>query len=180
MGKADTKENMNKILGITNDVTQCECCGRNDLKSTVIIATEDSIIIGYFGSTCATNYVAGTGAEIEKRAKRVTRERNAMKAEIDQQVASIMATERDLINLEIDATTDHELTERRHLLCMRDEIDAEIRRARLVDGEAHAIDGDRALAREIPRKRSRTTKAHADRAGIARNIEHGADTIDMP
>ena len=101
MGKADTKETMNKILGITNDVTQCECCGRNDLKSTVIIATEDSIIIGYFGSTCATNYVAGTGAEIEKRAKRATRERNAMKAEIDQQVASIMATERDLINLEL-------------------------------------------------------------------------------
>lgn len=101
MGKADTKEIMNKILGITNDVTQCECCGRNDLKSTVIIATEDSIIIGYFGSTCATGYVAGTGAEIEKRAKRVTRERNELKAEIDHQVASIMATERDLINLEL-------------------------------------------------------------------------------
>ena len=103
MGKAETKETkiMNKILGITNDVTQCECCGRNDLKATVIIATEDSIIIGYFGSTCARNYVGGTGAEIEKIAKRVTREREEMKAEIERQIASIMSTERDLINVEL-------------------------------------------------------------------------------
>jgi hypothetical protein len=92
---------MNKILGITNDVTQCECCGRNDLKSTVIIASEDGEIIGHFGSTCARSYVAGTGAEIEKRAKRITRERREMKAEIDRQVASIMALDCDMINLEL-------------------------------------------------------------------------------
>ena len=92
---------MNHILGITNDVTQCSCCGRNDLKATVIIANEDGEIIGYFGSTCARSYVTGTGTEIEKRAKRITRERREMKAEIERQVTSIMALDRDMINMEL-------------------------------------------------------------------------------
>ena len=42
---------MTKILGITDERTTCECCGKANLKRTVVI--EFSSDIRYYGTTCA-------------------------------------------------------------------------------------------------------------------------------
>jgi len=41
------------ILGITDECTTCELCGRVELKSTVIIG-EDGVETGRYGSSCAS------------------------------------------------------------------------------------------------------------------------------
>jgi len=45
------KEIIKKILGYTEDVTICDCCGKSDLKGTYAIEFNGEI--GYFGSVCA-------------------------------------------------------------------------------------------------------------------------------
>lgn len=42
---------MTKILGITDERTTCECCGKEGLKRTIVI--EFSSEIRYYGTTCA-------------------------------------------------------------------------------------------------------------------------------
>lgn len=41
-----------KILGATNDVTVCNCCGRENLKKTVVLDDYEGNV-KYFGETCA-------------------------------------------------------------------------------------------------------------------------------
>ncbi len=41
-----------KFLGITDEINTCDCCGRTNLKSTVVFETDDGDIVHY-GSTCA-------------------------------------------------------------------------------------------------------------------------------
>lgn len=87
-----------KILGITNDVTTCECCGRADLKATVIIGNEDGTVHGYYGRDCARAYVRGTGAQIERSARGVSFQRAEMQRDVDAQIAAIMQVERGDLN----------------------------------------------------------------------------------
>ena len=61
-----------RVLGISEEVTTCECCGRTGLKSTVIVGTEDGE--AYYGSTCASYFVHGKrtsrdGAKIVEQAR---------------------------------------------------------------------------------------------------------------
>lgn len=90
--------NTYKILGITNDVTTCECCGRSDLKATVVIGNEDNTVFGYFGCDCARNYVRGTGAQIERNARGVSFQRAEMQRDVDTQIARVMQIERGELN----------------------------------------------------------------------------------
>lgn len=50
-----------RILGTSDDVTVCECCGRSDLKSTVVLAALDAggVVAAetYYGSSCAAKAV---------------------------------------------------------------------------------------------------------------------------
>ncbi len=46
--------NSMKVLGISDERTTCECCGRTNLKSTVVIENIETHQIVYWGSTCAT------------------------------------------------------------------------------------------------------------------------------
>lgn len=51
-----------KIIGITDEQTHCDACGRIELRSTVIIGDTDGTEIGRYGSTCAARYLtAHTG-----------------------------------------------------------------------------------------------------------------------
>ena len=43
-----------KTLGISQYITTCDCCGRSELKSTVIMKEIETEKVVYFGSTCAT------------------------------------------------------------------------------------------------------------------------------
>lgn len=50
-----------KILGINDDVTTCECCGRTGLKKTVVLDIEGVGIVHY-GSDCAATKLHGKKA----------------------------------------------------------------------------------------------------------------------
>jgi hypothetical protein len=71
---------MIKILGITNDVTCCECCGRADLKRTVILGRTDAdgvvTDVLHYGSSCAARAtkVRRTGKAIEALAEEAQRQ----------------------------------------------------------------------------------------------------------
>ncbi|MER7445037.1 hypothetical protein [Micromonospora avicenniae] len=41
------------IIGITDEQTTCDLCGRTELRSTVILGDEDRTEIGRYGSVCA-------------------------------------------------------------------------------------------------------------------------------
>lgn len=43
---------MVKLLGINNDVTTCECCGKTNLKRTAVLELPDGSIVHY-GRDCA-------------------------------------------------------------------------------------------------------------------------------
>lgn len=40
-----------KVLGITDTVTTCDCCGKKNLKRTVVLDTETGVL--YYGTSCA-------------------------------------------------------------------------------------------------------------------------------
>lgn len=90
--------NTYKILGITNDVTTCECCGRSDLKATVVIGNEDGSVFGYFGCSCAKNYVAGSAKNIEQNARYIDRMRTEIQRDIDAAIERVMQVERGELN----------------------------------------------------------------------------------
>lgn len=43
--------NAAKIIGISEEVTTCECCGRSNLKRTVVLDLDGAV--RYFGCDCA-------------------------------------------------------------------------------------------------------------------------------
>lgn len=71
---------MTKALGITDEVTTCDCCGKADLKCTVAIELDDGQIVHY-GRTCARR---NTG----KAAKQINSE---VRAELARKVAAASA-----------------------------------------------------------------------------------------
>lgn len=43
-----------KVLGLTDDVTECHCCGKLNLKQTVAFEIDGNET--YYGTTCATKF----------------------------------------------------------------------------------------------------------------------------
>lgn len=42
-----------RILGITEEINACQCCGKTNLQKTVAIENLETGEIGYFGTSCA-------------------------------------------------------------------------------------------------------------------------------
>ena len=61
-----------RAAGTTDEITACECCGRENLKSTVIMMTVDAdgndIARSFFGSTCAARAAGRPVADIDREA----------------------------------------------------------------------------------------------------------------
>ena len=57
---------MNKILGSSDEVTTCECCGKMNLKKTVVIDNGSGII--HFGVNCAAKVTGMKSAAIDTEA----------------------------------------------------------------------------------------------------------------
>ena len=43
-----------KVIGISKDIQKCDCCGKEDIKKTVVMENMNDGTINYFGTTCAT------------------------------------------------------------------------------------------------------------------------------
>lgn len=63
-----------KILGINDEVTTCECCGRSGLKRTVVLSTGEGEV--RYGSECAAKAMRKAGDPFASKAwvEKVVRE----------------------------------------------------------------------------------------------------------
>ena len=58
------------VLGTTDEVTTCDCCGRSDLKSTVALNDGDNgDAIVHFGCVCAARAMNVASVEVRKAAR---------------------------------------------------------------------------------------------------------------
>ena len=58
---------MYTILGTCDNVTDCECCGRSNLKRTVALSNEGATV--YYGTQCAANATKRSKAWVKKSRK---------------------------------------------------------------------------------------------------------------
>ena len=52
------------ILGTDDSVTTCDCCGKSNLKSTIIVSVDGEVM--HYGSTCATRHTGMRHPEIAR------------------------------------------------------------------------------------------------------------------
>ena len=71
---------MVRVLGITDDRTDCECCGKTNLKRTVALEFENAGV-RYFGVDCAA--MAVHGRKTKANAKKVVAAADAYKRDQD-------------------------------------------------------------------------------------------------
>lgn len=62
------------MLGTSDEVQQCECCGRDDLKKTVAISVDDGDPL-YFGETCAARALSRSAKDVREMARHADHER---------------------------------------------------------------------------------------------------------
>lgn len=63
-----------RIMGTTDDFLTCDCCGRTDLKRTMIMAVCDAEgcptgQVMHFGTSCGARHAGISALELEKLAK---------------------------------------------------------------------------------------------------------------
>jgi hypothetical protein len=58
-----------KVLGISDEVTTCECCGRTNLKKTVALDNGNGVV--RYGTECAARAMGRGKADVEKEVKAV-------------------------------------------------------------------------------------------------------------
>lgn len=68
-----------RLLGITDEVTTCDCCGKTNLKRTLAISLDGESDAVHFGSTCGAQALAGRGyklkgPQLERRAEKLAYE----------------------------------------------------------------------------------------------------------
>jgi len=60
------------ILGTDDGVHICDCCGKSNLKSTVLVDVDG--VLFHYGSTCATKHTGLSSLEVNKKLNMITRE----------------------------------------------------------------------------------------------------------
>jgi len=63
-----------KIIGFTDKVNECDCCGKTGLKGTYCISIEGNEL--YYGVSCASNVTKYTTEVIKKEVKKIELEKN--------------------------------------------------------------------------------------------------------
>lgn len=72
---------MTRALGTDDSITTCDCCGKSNLKHTVIIELDDGEIVHY-GSVCATRNTGKASKVINSEIRaELARKVNAARAE---------------------------------------------------------------------------------------------------
>jgi Cys-tRNA synthase (O-phospho-L-seryl-tRNA:Cys-tRNA synthase) len=62
-----------RIEGITDERDTCDCCGRTNLKRTVVMRHVDTHEFEYFGTTCAAHMLKIPAANVARGAKEAQR-----------------------------------------------------------------------------------------------------------
>lgn len=57
-----------QAMGITDEVTTCDCCGRENLKRTVAMGDAGGLV-GYYGTDCAAKATGRPAKDIRTEAK---------------------------------------------------------------------------------------------------------------
>ena len=86
------------VLGITDERTSCDCCGRIDLKKTVAMNDNETGEIVYFGTSCATSSKKYTSkdeitivkADIKTAKSKVSEKFNQLGYERDERAISLL------------------------------------------------------------------------------------------
>ena len=74
------------ILGFTDEITTCDCCGRAELKGTYVMDDNEGNIFHY-GSTCGVNAAGLQSAkELNKEVKKVEISKTIESAKGDSQI----------------------------------------------------------------------------------------------
>lgn len=118
-----------RILGTTDDVTSCHCCGRTDLKSTVVLTVLD--IDGnptgetYYGSTCAAKAVKRSARDLRDAMTRLSSRRISAEFLVERAhpLYELRAAEMDRVN----ATGEMDYTKRCAMLVEYERMDDIIR-----------------------------------------------------
>ena len=63
-----------KIIGFTDKVNECDCCGKTELKGTYCIYIDGNEF--YYGSTCASNTIKVSSDDIKKEVKKIELEKS--------------------------------------------------------------------------------------------------------
>jgi len=82
----NTEHNGARIVGTSDDVNACDCCGRSDLKRTVAIMNADGEV-NHFGTTCAAYQMFGSrkeSAKVNAKLRAIKSEQEASARRIDQ------------------------------------------------------------------------------------------------
>src|SRR6478672_9619881 len=87
---------------------------------------------------------------------------------------------REQVDLEIYAVAGLFAPPRRHRQGVRDEVDAKTRARHLVDRERGAIEGDRALRRNVACKMLGHLEREAAALAIRDHLDDARETIDVP
>jgi hypothetical protein len=70
---AATKSLAYRVLGTTDEVTECELCGRQELKGTIVLAVLDADgndeEVVYYGASCGAKAAGWTTPAVRKAAK---------------------------------------------------------------------------------------------------------------
>jgi hypothetical protein len=88
-----------RIKGTTDEVTECELCGRIDLKGTIVLATldadgnEEDIV--YYGASCGAKAAKWTTKEIRTEAKVADRKAREAKHAASEDESRIYCAARD-------------------------------------------------------------------------------------
>jgi len=83
-----------KMIGITDEVTSCDCCGRTDLKRTIVLERAEDGVIVYFGSQCGARAIGWTTKDFERAAKDAQIDRKkAIDAAVRNHPASILRSQ---------------------------------------------------------------------------------------
>lgn len=81
------------VIGSSEDVTTCDCCGKSGLKKTIVLGTiangERDYEPCYFGSTCAENHVKHNSKKVAN-IKAAFKNKNSVRLVTDIQGATFL------------------------------------------------------------------------------------------
>ena len=72
-----TTRKLFKVLGTTDTVGVCHCCGRTDLKKTVVLEVEGAATPTYYGTACAAKAIKWTVKEVNAEVAKIAKDAKA-------------------------------------------------------------------------------------------------------